>query len=115
MSQAIINDVVIREDNGVKKHIGRFDVTNNIFTTTRDITKHLLRKYDAWALDKKVVEELLVPYDALIRIKANDGITYEIKAVTFKEKAKEIRFHEHRSQLYVSRAYFHRIKKLRVN
>jgi len=112
MPRAEVKDIVLTEDNGVKKRVGQLDITNNVFITKRDSVKHLLRKYNAWAIDKKLVEEILVPRNALIRIESiGERVFYELEAVTFKELASETTYYQHRTQLYLNREQFRKRKK----
>ena len=103
--------VIITEKDGIKKFIGSYDEVNKVFTSTRDVKKHLLRKYNAWSLDKKLVVELLVPNKALIRIVDLQGNKYEIDAIKFLELSKDLEFHQHREQLYLSLNNFNIIRR----
>jgi hypothetical protein len=106
-----LKDIIVKEDNGVKKRVGRLNESDNIFITKRDSTKHLLRKYNAWAIDKKLVEEILVPKNTLIRIESlNERKIYELHAQEFVALAKETDYYQHRPQLYVNKEKF-RVRK----
>lgn len=103
----MINDIKITEANGKKKIIGTYDDKKNIFTTKRSLTKHLLKKYNAWALDKKLVETILAPKGAIIVIhETSERVEYRINASEFLDLAREVNFNEHRPQLYLHRDKF---------
>ncbi|MBO8161139.1 MAG: hypothetical protein H0Z24_05835 [Thermosipho sp. (in: Bacteria)] len=95
--------VVITEKNGEKRNIGYYDDEKNEFVTLRDNGKHLLRKYNAWAIDKKLLEELLAPKNTTIIIKdTKNRKAYKINAKEFLEKGREVDFHQHRKQIYLN-------------
>lgn len=105
------HDIRIKESNGVKKVIGVYDDITNEFTTQRNGSKHLLRKYNAWAIDKKLVETLLVPKKALIVIQDTKAKKeYRISSEEFMELSSEITYYEHREQLYLHRDRFQVLK-----
>lgn len=102
--------VVITEDNGNKRIIGEYDKENKIFITHREGEKHLFRKYNAWAVDKKVVEMLQKEGNPLIVIiDVKNKVRYEISTKDFIKYANEIQYYEHRKQLYVPKEKFRRV------
>ena len=105
------HDIRITETNGAKKIIGVYDDIANEFTTKRNIEKHLLRKYNAWALDKDLVYKVLLPHKAIIIIiDTKEKMKYKITVTEFEELASEINFHQHRTQLYLNRDKFEVLK-----
>ena len=101
-------DVVIRETERSKpKVIGRFNRDKNVFETVRDYEKHLLRKKNAWALDYKLVKELLLPSNSLIVIIDNKRSTvYKTTAKDLMEKGEEIEYLQHRKQICMNLNHF---------
>lgn len=97
----MFTDVVIRETPTSKpKKIGKYNSAENYFQTTRDYTKHLLRKHNAWAIDYKLLEEFLLPKDSSIVILDSKRRTvYTTTAKKFKEQGREIEYLKHRKQI----------------
>lgn len=91
--------IVIKE--GTKeKVIGDYDRNKNVFTTTRDYTKHLIRKTNSWAIDYKLLKELLVPNNATIKIRdTKRRKTYIVSAKDFYNLGREIEYLNHRKQV----------------
>lgn len=100
--------VIIRESNSSKpKVIGSFSEESNVFKTVRDLDKHLLRKSNSWAIDLKLLNDLLLPRGSLIVIHSpKEKVTYNVKASMFKKFGKEIEYLNHRPQISLRRDYF---------
>lgn len=97
----MFKDVVIRETPRSKpKVIGRFDSETNTFETTRDFKKHLLLNKNAWAIDYKLLKELLLPSNSTIIIHdVRRSTLYKTSAKTLYEKGEEIDYLKHRKQI----------------
>lgn len=107
----MLNDIIITESNGDRRKIGIYNDKTNEFITQRNGSKHLLRKYDAWAIDKKLVVDILAPKKALIIIQdIKSKKEYRIHANEFLDKATETTYYQHRSQLYLRRDMFEVLK-----
>lgn len=103
--------IMITEKDGKRKYAGMYDDELNEFVTYRNKKKHLLRKYNAWSLDKKLVEEVLQPNNAIINIVAKSSKEkFEITTEEFIKHSGEVEFHQHRKQLYVNIERFKRIR-----
>lgn len=98
---------MITENDGKRKNVGVLNTDTNMFFTYRDGKKHLLRKYNAWALDKKLVDTVLKSTNALIVIvDTTTKIRYTIETNVFISEATLIEFHQHRPQLYLNKERF---------
>ena len=83
------------------------------FITFRNTKKHLLRKHNAWALDKKLVLDILLPDKGTIRIVDRSGKKdYRISVTKFVELSGEVDYHQHRPQLYLNIEKFEKIAYL---
>ena len=104
----MFKDVVIRETPRSKpKVIGRFDADTNVFETMRDFKKHLLLKKNAWAIDYKLLTELLFPSNSTILIYDTKRTTlYKTNAKTLYEKGEEIDYLKHRKQMCMNLELF---------
>lgn len=104
----MFKDVVIRETPTSKpKVIGRFDAETNVFETVRDFKKHLLLKKNAWAVDYKLLTELLLPSNSMIIIHDTKRSTlYKTNAKTLYEKGEEIDYLKHRKQMCMNLELF---------
>lgn len=100
--------IVLRENNSSKaKVIGSLCEDSNTFRTSRDIDKHLLFKSNSWAIDKKLLKDLLLPRGSLIVIYSpKEGLTYKVSASVFDKFGKEIEYLNHRPQISLRRDYF---------
>lgn len=103
----MIYKVVITEDDGSRRNVGEFNEETKIFTTYREGEKHLLRKYNAWAIDKKVLNMLLEKDNSIIKIiDSRNKIVYEVSAKEFSKYGKEIQYYQHRRQVYLEKDKF---------
>ena len=104
--------MAIREPNSDKpKVIGKYVEETNVFRTARDYTKHLLKKYNAWAVDYNVLVEFLLPRNSTILIIDSKRSTiYKTTAEEFYNKGEEIEFLNHRKQMYLNLDYFSKEK-----
>lgn len=107
----MIYKIVITEDNGDKRNVGEYNEETNTFITYREGKKHLLRKYNAWAIDKKVLNMLLEKENPLIEIiDTKSKEKYIVLSEDFNKYGKEIQFHQHRKQVYLEKDKFKVIK-----
>lgn len=108
----MFKDVVIRETpNSKPKVIGRFNADTNTFETVRNYTKHLLRNKNAWALDYKLLKELLLPSNSLIVIiDSKRSTVYKTNAEHFYNKGEEIEYLNHRKQMCLNLDLFQKEK-----
>lgn len=104
----MFKNVVIRETPTSKpKLIGKFNEHTNVFETTRDYRKHLLLKKNAWALDYKLLKELLLPRNStIIIIDSRRSCVYKTNAETFYNKGEEIEYLQHRKQMCMNLELF---------
>lgn len=94
--------IQITEADGAKKVIGKYDPNKNLFTCDRTKSEHLLRKWNSWGLDQKVVE-FLATKGATIRLKDKETKwEYECKAVDLVTYGRVQEFNQHRPQLFLS-------------
>jgi len=85
-----------------KKVIGTLD--EGVFSKQVDIRIHLLRKYDAWALSKKILDEL--PDSTTIEITEKKGKVYLINAGRARLVGIPVKENGFEAQLAVPRKYF---------
>ena len=105
----MIQKIRLTEKDGSKRIIGSYDTEKKVFTTNRHKTKHLLRKYNAWGIDKKFITEHLVPWGATIRIiEESTKKVYTITAKDFLKYGQEVNYYEHNPQLCVKKDYFNK-------
>lgn len=104
----MLHTIIIRETGSDKpKRIGRYDDVNNVFFTSRVASKHLLRNQNAWAIDFKLFNDILLPKNALISIKERKtGVIYNARAIVFKEHGEEVEYLNHRKQICLNLEYF---------
>ena len=104
----MLHTIIIKEQGSNKpKKIGRYDDVRNIFITSRDTSKHLLRNRNAWALDYKLFKDVLLPVNASIRIyERKKGLLYTVKANVFEEHGEVIEYQNHRPQICLNLDYF---------
>ncbi len=101
------SQIRVTETDGTKKVVGVYDSDTKIFTTKRNIGKHLFRKFNAYGLDKKLVLDYLVPWEATIHIiEIPSRKVYKISAKDFVKHGVPISYHQHREQLCVNREQF---------
>jgi hypothetical protein len=91
------------------KNIGTFD--GKVLYKTVKASKHLFRTLDAWGIDAKLLEKILVPADATIEIRdTEEKKTYTIKATEALEKGQYYHFKDekkdHGTQIFVPRSVF---------
>lgn len=100
--------IIIKEKGTNKsKAIGRYDDLVNMFSTTRNSSKHLLRNRNAWSIDYKLFTDLLLPYNSIICIKdVKKNILYQTKAKVFEEYGEVIEYNNHRTQICLNLEYF---------
>lgn len=104
----MLHTIIIKEEGSNKpKKIGRYDDVRNIFHTSRDTSKHLLRNRNAWALDYKLFKEVLLPSNASIHItEKKKGLLYTVSANTFEQHGEVIEYNNHRPQICLNLGHF---------
>lgn len=104
----MLHTIIIKEEGSNKpKKIGRYDDIRNIFLTSRDITKHLFRNKNAWAIDYKLFKDVLLPVNASIRIQERKkGILYTVTSELFEKHGEVIEYNNHRPQICLNLEYF---------
>ena len=100
----MIKPIVIRQKDGSKRNIGKYDEGSKTFTTYRDTKKHLLIKYNAWAIDVKVLE-FLIENEATVVVESGKK-TYIVSAKKFMKEGRQINFSHHRKQIALNRDEF---------
>ena len=108
----MLHSIVIKEEGSNRiKRIGRYDDIKNIFFTSRDTSKHLLRNKNALAIDYKLFKEILLPKNAFISIRDyKKNCLYNVYASVFAEHGEEIEYLNHRKQICLNLDYFHKEK-----
>lgn len=92
---------VTKQDGKVNK-IGKYFPDKKLFVATRERSIHLMKKWNAWGIDAKVLE-FLVGEQATIKIKDKETKQeFEILAVDLKLKGKIGEFNQHRPQVFLN-------------
>ena len=103
----MIQDVFVIEADKKKKKVGEFHVSYNSFVSVRDSRKHLLRKYNAWAIDKKVVLKFLQPRKCwIVIVDTYERVIYSVTSEKFIHESGEVNFNQHNPQLYLNMELF---------
>jgi len=109
--------LVIRINEGTEqeKVIGFLDYEKGVFIKEVYGSKHLFKKLDAWGIDAKFFEDVLLPNNFKIRIidKEKD-LVYEASSKTFKEKGYYYHFkgkEDWRPQIFLPRKYWEKLDK----
>ena len=91
-----------------KRLIGNID--GGIFVSRRQSSKHLYKKLNAWGLDYKAYEGLLVDKGLhTVRIVDTDtNITYSTHAENFKKHGTTLHFKPHRVQIFLPLDYWNK-------
>lgn len=99
-------NIEIKEKDGTKKTVGKYDAENKIFTSIRKRSEHFLRKTNSWGIDQKVVE-FLIEKRAKIQIKDSESKwTYECSAIEFDAHGHVLEFNQHRPQYFLPLEYW---------
>lgn len=85
-----------------RKKVG--ELREGVFRKQVDIRIHLLRKYDAWALSKKILDEL--PDSTTIEITEKKGKVYLINAGRARLVGIPVKENGFEAQLAIPRKYF---------
>ena len=100
-----MSKVYIKTGKG-KRLIG--NIEDGVFTSHRQSSKHLYNKLNAWGIDCKAYDGLLVDKQLhTIRIIDKDtGITYSTHAENFKKYGTILHFKPHRVQVFLPLKYW---------
>lgn len=97
-----IKRIEIVEKDGTKKTIGKYDIEKKIFTCERKKSEHFMKKWNAWGLDKNVVD-FLAKEQAVIHLKDKDTKwEYKCEAVDMIIYSKIGEFNQHRPQYFLT-------------
>lgn len=70
-----------------KRNIGTFNESTNTFSKVVDRRKHLFKKLNAWGIDAKYLNDVLLPNDSLIVVYDRfKEITYKVTASKMRER-----------------------------
>lgn len=99
-------------DNKRVRVIGDWNVELRTFKKKVKESIHLFRALDAWGIDAKFLNDVLVPFEASIEIHDMEKHkVYEVEALDFKKHGQYYHFKEddgtdNRTQLFLPRSYF---------
>jgi hypothetical protein len=96
-----IKKIEIEESDGTKKVIGKYNVDKKIFTCDRMKSEHFMRKWNAWGLDKNLVD-FLANEGAIIHLNDKESKwEYECQAVDMKLYSLVEEHKQHRPQYFL--------------
>jgi hypothetical protein len=93
------------------RFVGTYDPNKNIYRKYVRESEHLFRKLDAWGIDAKLFNELILPKSAVVVITDNEtNRVYQTTAKNIGENGRYFHFKEgdvsHKAQIFLSRAYW---------
>lgn len=102
--------VKINEGTPQERVIGELYPDEGIFFKKVQMTKHLFRKLDAWGIDAKYFEDVLLPNNYFIQLHDTENHRYyAIEAKEFKKHSTFFHFkdkEDHRAQIFLPRGYW---------
>jgi len=92
------------------RFIGQLNVKTNVFYKEVKESIHLFRKFDAWGIDAKFFNEVLLPANYTIHIyEIEYNINYHITSKEFEKHSRHFHFIEkedNKAQIFCSRVHF---------
>ena len=102
----MIEKVYITQEDNKKRNIGTYDTEKNLFLSVRSYSRHFMRKYQGYGLDKKVLVDLVSKNSRIVIFDEELNIRYETTAKIFWNKKIENHYWKHNTQCFMSILYF---------
>jgi hypothetical protein len=102
----IEKEIIITQEDKIDRNIGTYNKSSNTFTSIRHYSRHFMRKYEGWGLDKETIEILAKNNSTIIIIDVENHIKYIVNANIFLQKGIEANFKSHKKQLFLNKNQF---------
>lgn len=96
----------IYQTDGKERYVGNYDREKNMFTTERKYSKHYMRKYKAWGLDKGLLEKYKAKNVKIVIVDTENKKRYETYTNVFIEKGITNEYWEHLQQVFLPLEHF---------
>lgn len=97
-----IKKIEIIEADGEKRVIGKYDTEKKVFTCDRNKSEHFMRKWNAWGLDKGVVDFLSANHAVIALRDKETKWEYKCEAIDMVLKSKVEEHSKHRPQYFLN-------------